>query len=298
MVKLTSLRILLAIPAFYNYEVHQGDIKTAYLLGQLTEEIYMEIPEGVSAPTIPAENGNPVCQLLRGLYGLKQSGRIWNKAWDDFLIGKCQFKRSAEDYAVYYRIGHENSPLWTLIWVDDVLWIGKPCDIKEAKQELAARFPLKDLGSAHFFLGMNILREAEDRKITLCQDQYIETILERFGLQDCYSVSTPMEPGLDLTSLQPTQEDSTLYRSMLGSVMYLMLSSGKCRSMVQGGPERSWSTKGGRGPRGPPGPLRSALIHTFGYFTENLDQGGSGWTRRTRGTMTPPAGPGVVFTFC
>jgi len=74
--------------------------------------------------------------------------------------------------------------------------------------------------------------------------------------------------------------------------------SGKCRSVVQGGPERSWSTKGGRGPHGPPGPLRSALIHTFGNFTENVDQGGSGWTRRTRGTITPLGGPGVVFTFC
>ena len=72
----------------------------------------------------------------------------------------------------------------------------------------------------------------------------------------------------------------------------------KCWSVVQGGPGRSWSTKGGRGPRGPPGPLRSALIHTFGNFTKNVDQGGSGWTRRTRGTITPLGGPGVVFTFC
>jgi len=74
--------------------------------------------------------------------------------------------------------------------------------------------------------------------------------------------------------------------------------SGKCRSVVHGGPERSWSTKGGRGPRGPPGPLRSALIHTFRNFTKNVDQGGSEWTSRTRGTITPLGGPGVVFTFC
>jgi len=74
--------------------------------------------------------------------------------------------------------------------------------------------------------------------------------------------------------------------------------SGKWRRVVQGGPERSWSTKGGCGPRGPSGPLRSALIHTFGNFTQNVDQGGSGWTRRTRGTITPLRGPGVVFTFC
>jgi len=74
--------------------------------------------------------------------------------------------------------------------------------------------------------------------------------------------------------------------------------SGKCRSVVQGGPERFWSTKGGHGPRGPAGLLGSALIHTFGNFTQNVDQGGSGWTRRTRGTITPLSEPGVVFTFC
>jgi len=222
-VKLASLRILLAIAAFYNFEIHQGEIKTAYLLGQLEEEIYMEIPEGVSLPTMKLKIEKPVSRLWRGLYGLKQSGRIWNKAWDDFLMGKCHFKRSVEDYAVYYRIGQGNSPLWVLIWVDDMLWIGKPYDINEAKRELARGFPLKDLAPAHFFLGMKIIRKAQERKITLCQDQYIESVLERFGLLDCYTVSTPIEPGIQLISQQPTIKDSTLYRSMLGSVMYLML---------------------------------------------------------------------------
>jgi len=67
--------------------------------------------------------------------------------------------------------------------------------------------------------------------------------------------------------------------------------------VVQGGPECSWSTKGGRGPRGPPDPLRSILIYTFSTFTKNVDQVASGWTRRTRGTITPLGGPGLVFTF-
>jgi len=167
-VKLALLRIWLAIAAFYNFEIHQGDIKTAYLLGQLEEEIYIEILEGVSLPTEKPKIEKPVCRLWCGLYGLKQSGRIWNKAWDDFLLGKCHFKRSVENYAVYYRIGRGNSPLWVLIWVDDVLWIGKPYDINEAKWELARRFPLQDLGPAHFFLGMKIIRKAQERKITFC----------------------------------------------------------------------------------------------------------------------------------
>ena len=224
-VKLASLRILLAIAAFYGYEIHQGDIKTAYLLGQLTEEIYMEIPEGVARPTPGNDTRRRVCRLLRGLYGLKQSGRIWNKAWDEYLIGKCQFKRSSEDYAVYYRIGNSGTPLWTLIWVDDVLWIGTPTDIHEAKQELSKQFPLKDLGTAHFFLGMKITRQPTERKITLSQDQYVSTILERFGFLECHTVSTPIEPGAVLVSNQEpdAKVDQALYRSILGSIMYLML---------------------------------------------------------------------------
>ena len=202
-----------------------GDIKTAYLLAEITEEIYRGIPEGVPIPRTSANTGTPVCRLLRGLYGLKQSGRIWNKAWDDFLIGKCHFKCSAEDYAVYYRMSRRHTPLWTLIWVVDVLWISNPNDIKEAKQELGLRFPLKDLGTAHFFLGMKIVRKVDERKIILSQHQYIGSILEQFGFQNCHTVSTPLEPGAQLV-INPTTsntEDQTLYRSILGSIMYLML---------------------------------------------------------------------------
>jgi len=163
-VKIASLRILLAIAAFNNYEIHQGDIKSAYLLGQLIEEIYMEIPDGVHLPAASQNSQQQVCRLRRGLYGLKQLGRIWNKAWDKYLIGKCQFKRSSEDYAVYYRTGNQGTPLWSLILVDDVLWIGNPNDIRAAKQELGERFPLKDRGTAHFFLGMKITTYPHERK--------------------------------------------------------------------------------------------------------------------------------------
>jgi len=102
--------------------------------------------------------------------------------------------------------------------------------------------------------------------------------------------------GVDPNNLPQTNPESVKW--LWSNLQSSKIPSGKCRSVVQGGPERSWSTKGGNGPHGPPGPLRSALIHTFRNFTENVDQGGSGWTRRTRGTINPLGGPGVVFTFC
>ena len=130
-----------------------------------------------------------------------------------------------EDYGVYYRIGTSGQPLWILIWVDDVLWVGGHTDILMAKQELGKQFPLKDLGPAHFFLGMNITPHPEQRRITLTQDQYVETVLKQFNFHDAYPVSTPMEPGCQLTNITESQNpaDETLYRSILGSIMYLML---------------------------------------------------------------------------
>jgi len=80
-VKLTSLRIILALAAARNYEIDQTDIKTAYLLGKLEEEIYMEIPEGLVVEESSSSRKRKVCKLLKGLYGLKQSGRIWNQEW-------------------------------------------------------------------------------------------------------------------------------------------------------------------------------------------------------------------------
>jgi len=95
--------------------------------------------------------------------------------------------------------------------------------MNEVKGELGRGFPRKGLGPAHFFLGMQIIRKAQERKMTLCQDRYIESVLKPFRLHDYYKVSTPIEPGLQLISQEPTIEDSTLYWSLLGRVMYLML---------------------------------------------------------------------------
>ena len=119
---------------------------------------------------------------------------------DEYLIGKCQFKRSSEIYAVYYRTGNQGIPLWTLIWVDDVLWIGNPNAIRAAKEELGERFPLKDLGRVHFFLGMMITGHPHERKIVLLQDQYIVTIPELFGFRERHTLWTPLEPGAVLVS--------------------------------------------------------------------------------------------------
>ena len=89
-------------------------------MGTLNDKIYMEIPEAVDVKkAVGGAKGQKVCRLLKGLYELKQSGRIGNKEWDRYLVGKCGFKRSMEDYAVYFKSEKEDA-CWALIWVDDV----------------------------------------------------------------------------------------------------------------------------------------------------------------------------------
>jgi len=235
-VKLTSLCIILALAAARNYEIDQTDIKTAYLLGKLEEEIYMEIPECLSVEENIGSGSRKrkVCKLLKGLYGLKQSGRIWNQEWDKHLVGTCGFTRSKNDHAVYLKKDAESDNYsWVLIWVDNVLWIGPRTMVDEGKAMLAKQFPVTDLGRAHYFLGIQIVQLP--CQITLNQATYIQEVLERFNMANAYTVSTPLNPGTRFESLTGTRTyiqeaegedsdaDETEYRSMIGSLMYLML---------------------------------------------------------------------------
>ena len=122
-VKLTSLCIILTLAAVRDCEVNQTDIKSAYLLAELDDEIYMDIPEGLTVE----KTGRKLCRLLKGLYGLKQGGRMWNQEWERHLVGTCGFTRSNNDHAVYLKKDdRSNHYCLVLIWVDHVLCIG-PC---------------------------------------------------------------------------------------------------------------------------------------------------------------------------
>ena len=116
---------------------------------------------------------------------------------------------------------------WVLIWVDDVLWVGPRAMVDGAKAQLAKQFPVTDLGTAHFFLGIEIKRKRNIKQITLCQSAYIQKVLESFNLVEAHTASAPLNPGTKLEENSGTvgdeEVDETVYRSMIGSLMYLML---------------------------------------------------------------------------
>ena len=114
---LKSIRILLAIAAYHDYEIWQMDVKTAFLNGFLDEEIYMEQPEGFASN----ENSGMVCKLKKSIYGLKQVSRCWNLRFDE-VIRSSGFLNNAEESCVYKKVSG-SMVVFLVLYVDDILII-------------------------------------------------------------------------------------------------------------------------------------------------------------------------------
>ncbi|GJW22765.1 retrotransposon protein, putative, ty1-copia subclass [Tanacetum coccineum] len=159
-VDIRAIRILIAIAAFYDYEIWQMDVKTAFLNGYLYEEVYMEQPEGFVSQKFP----NRVCKLKRSIYGLKQAFRQWNKRFDD-EIKKFRFSQNQDEPCVYVKAS--GSYVTFLIFhVDDILIMGNNIPmLQDVKSYLGRCFAMKDLGEAAYILGIKIYRDRSNRLI-------------------------------------------------------------------------------------------------------------------------------------
>ena len=149
---MTSVRVLVQKAAQENLILHQMDVKTAYLNAPIDCEIYMEQPEGYEVRS--HTDKKLVCKLERSLYGLKQSGRNWNKLLHDHLT-QNEFLQNQADHCVYTR-EREHEKVIMVIWVDDLLIAASDENaMKVTKDMLAARFKMKDLGKLRSFLGID-----------------------------------------------------------------------------------------------------------------------------------------------
>ena len=168
-VKHLSIRILLALVAQYDLELVQLDVKTAFLHGDLEEEIHMTQPDGFKV----ADKENWVCKLTKSLYGLKQSPRQWYKRFDQFMKGQ-RYTRSKFDHCVYFQKLQEGTFIYLLLYVDDMLIASKSkVEIERLKTQLNLEFEMKDLGEAKKILGMEICRDRAHGRVSLSQKQYL-----------------------------------------------------------------------------------------------------------------------------
>ena len=225
-VKYKSLRILLALANEKRWIVHQMDVTTAFLYGEIDREIYMIPPDGVDT----SKDGRKVWRLDRSLYGLKQSPRCWNQRIHNFLVTRG-FVQIKSDTTTYTK-GKGTKQVVLALYVDDMLIMSaSEEEVGAVKKELSTEYKMKDLGEVDVVLGMRVRRSIKDGWLTIDQEDYATEVLKKFGMWYSKPQQTPVSTDIKLSARDcPEEQDkykmaSVPYRSVIGSLMYLMVST-------------------------------------------------------------------------
>jgi hypothetical protein len=216
---------MFALAAIYGWDIQQMDVKSAFLHGQIDEEVYIDLPEGWELfRDLLGVDENTILFLLKALYGLKQSPRLWQLTLKRELA-KLDYTPLIADQSVYY---NSKSGCFIITYVDDFILMGPRGEaIQKLKLQLARVFDMKDLGECTYFLGIRITRVVNynSTQISLCQDAYIRKVLDQFGMANSKPVNCPIEPGsvIDLVPFKgsASKEDITQYQSLIGCINYL-----------------------------------------------------------------------------
>ena len=217
-----SFRIIMALVAHFDLELHQMDVKTAFLNGDIDEIIYMVQPENF----VSQDSKEMVCKLKKSIYGLKQASRQWYYKFHQVILS-FGFEMNVVDDCIYHKFSGSKY-IFLVLYVDDILLASNDIGLlHETKTFLSKQFEMKDLGDASFVLGIRIHRDRPRGIIGLSQKSYIETILKRFGMQDCKPGDTPVAKGDKFSLNQCPKNDfeskemqKIPYASAVGSLMY------------------------------------------------------------------------------
>ena len=221
--KIKSMKLVLAIAAQFDLELKQLDFDTAFLNASLTEEVYMEQPDGfqIGGP-------NLVCKLLKALYGLKQAPYEWNQILHRFMI-TIGYKAIIADPCVYVKRFPSGRFIILCLYVHDTIAAYHKQDESiwlTDKKKIADQYQIKDLGDCEWILNMRVTRDRRLKQITLCQEAYVNRVLQQYNLDQCNSTINP-EPikdqslPVDGTELVPlTEAQHSTYRSIVGALQY------------------------------------------------------------------------------
>ena len=229
-VKWPTLRIILALAAKFNLDIHQLDYETAYLNGVVSDEheMYLRLPIGFNE-----SKWDDVLPILRSIYGLKQAGRVWNQALDKELTSIGWTRCSAD--SCLYVMRRKGKLMILAVYVDDLLLLGDdPAAIRCMKTLLGRHFKIKDLGEVKQILGVEIQRDRSKRLLSLSQSRYIREIYRDFGQAgpdwSAKPASTPLSPSVHLTSDDcPTTAAAKAdmanvpYAALIGKLLYLVI---------------------------------------------------------------------------
>ena len=217
-VRFESIRSIIAIAIQNDMMLHQMDVTSAFLNGDLQEEVYMSQPEGFQVKG----KEHMVYKLKHSLYGLKQAARCWNMTLHH-LLKKMDFVQTKSDPCLY--ISSEGELCIIAVYVDDILIATKDKrKMDDVKSKLSAEFAVKDLGDLQYLLGVSITQNSTDKSVWIGQPVYTLNLLKKFGLKDAQPVATPVCVGSKLTKATDDDElvDESLYQSAVGSLQYLL----------------------------------------------------------------------------
>ncbi|GJX85299.1 retrovirus-related pol polyprotein from transposon TNT 1-94 [Tanacetum coccineum] len=216
--RLEAIRIFLAFAAHMNMVIYQMDVKTAFLNGNLREEVYVSQPDGFVDPDKP----NHVYKLKKALYGLKQAPRAWYDMLSSFLISN-DFSKGSVDPTLFIR-REGNDLILVQIYVDDIIFAASTpelCDL--FAKIMCSKFKMSMMGKISFFLGLQISQSP--RGIFINQSKYALESLKKYGYESCDPVDTPM---VEKSKLDEDKEgkavDPSHYRGMIGTLLYLTAS--------------------------------------------------------------------------
>ncbi|GJV36868.1 retrovirus-related pol polyprotein from transposon TNT 1-94 [Tanacetum coccineum] len=211
--RITSIRVLFALASIYNLPIHQMDVKTAFLNGDLDEEVYMKQPEGFVLPG----HENKVCKLKKSLYGLKQAPKQWHDKFDKSILSNG-FTHNSSDRCIYSKFTKDYGVILCL-YVDDILIVGTNMEgINETKKFLSSCFQMKDMNEVDTILGIKVKRHSGGYALNQCH--YIDKIIDKFQHLNIEEANTPYESSCKLVENNGRVVAQIEYASAIGCLMY------------------------------------------------------------------------------
>ncbi|KAK2459144.1 putative mitochondrial protein [Trifolium repens] len=216
--RLESIRLLLGVACILKFKLYQMDVKSAFLNGYLQEEVYVEQPKGFVDPKHP----NYVYKLKKALYGLKQAPRAWYERLTQFLEEQG-YRKGRSDKTLFVK-EERGKFIIAQIYVDDIVFGGMSNTmVQHFVQQMQSEFEMSLVGELTYFLGLQI-KQMEDT-IFISQSKYARNIIKKFGMDNAAHKRTPAPTHLKLTKDEKgISVDQSLYRSMIGSLLYLTAS--------------------------------------------------------------------------
>ncbi|KAE8722922.1 putative LRR receptor-like serine/threonine-protein kinase [Hibiscus syriacus] len=233
MAKLTTVLVLLALTANKDRNLWQMDVKNAFLHGELDREIYMTQPMGFQSQDHPEY----VCKLRKTLYGLKQAPWAWYGKIAEFLT-KSGYSVTPADSSLFVKANKGKLAI-VLVYVDDLIITGDDeAEILQTKENLSVRFQMKELGQLKHFLGLELIAYTKEY---FCVNRNMLRFVKRFGMLECKSTSTPMEPNVKMCAHEGKDLEDEMYRQLVGEDCKLV---GYCDDDYAGDHDTRRSTTG------------------------------------------------------